>query len=446
MGAILSWFRKTSTKELLREIQEELDSIQDQQRDVELRTRHIGRYVVYSFVLYLLVGLCTYWYWLPRSYNDWLKFSLPFAAFPPLVMMVKRLFHWYYGRQLRNSRGKVEKLKKKKQDILDQVMETETYKVAKEILQQYAPEQLTPVMKMNMVTPPRTNIAPGPPGSTVRRRDPVMVRPTTPAGGVQPVRASTPGPAAPTSLAGGRPGAPTQFGAHRPVGPTPVTDRGLGVHGTPFVPQPGVRHLQGITATPARFAQTPLRGALPYSGGAPGVPMPRPVAPRDRGIMDRLIDYLMKEGPANSYALVCKQCESHNGMALKDDFPYMAYRCAYCHYWNPARKLRPPPPKLEPLVPPPPPPTVSSSSSEVSTEDEDDEENEESGEEATKNLAGASKEKDQASKPDSDQARSSSAEREPSGLVNGSTEVTSREAGQSKDSSKELESEVKISE
>lgn len=35
-------------------------------------------------------------------------------------------------------------MKKRRQDILDQVMETETYKVAKEILQQYAPEQLTP--------------------------------------------------------------------------------------------------------------------------------------------------------------------------------------------------------------------------------------------------------------------------------------------------------------
>ena len=38
------------------------------------------------------------------------------------------------------------------------------------------------------------------------------------------------------------------------------------------------------------------------------------------------------------YALICKQCQSHNGMALREEFEYVAYRCAYCFYWNPARK------------------------------------------------------------------------------------------------------------
>ena len=86
---------------------QELDSIEDRRRDVELRTRRIGRYVVYVFVLYLVIGLGAYWYWLPNTLNDWLGFLLPFAVFPPLVMFVKRLLNWYYGRQLRSSRGKV---------------------------------------------------------------------------------------------------------------------------------------------------------------------------------------------------------------------------------------------------------------------------------------------------------------------------------------------------
>jgi len=34
-------------------------------------------------------------------------------------------------------------------------------------------------------------------------------------------------------------------------------------------------------------------------------------------------------------------------MALKEEFEYIAYRCCYCHYWNPARKQRPTAPKLE---------------------------------------------------------------------------------------------------
>merc|ERR1719350_1932236 len=80
---------------------------------------------------------------------------------------------------------------------------------------------------------------------------------------------------------------------------------------------------------------------------APGPPLPRPVLPRDRGYMDRVVEYVVGDGPNNRYALICRQCQSHNGMALKEEFEYIAYRCCYCHYWNPARKQRPTAPKLE---------------------------------------------------------------------------------------------------
>ncbi len=80
---------------------------------------------------------------------------------------------------------------------------------------------------------------------------------------------------------------------------------------------------------------------------APGPPLPRPVLARDRGYMDRVVEYLVGDGPSNRYALICKQCQSHNGMALKEEFEFVSYRCCYCHYWNPARKQRPTAPKLD---------------------------------------------------------------------------------------------------
>uniref|UniRef100_A0A672NSW4 Endoplasmic reticulum junction formation protein lunapark n=1 Tax=Sinocyclocheilus grahami TaxID=75366 RepID=A0A672NSW4_SINGR len=46
------------------------------------------------------------------------------------------------------------------------------------------------------------------------------------------------------------------------------------------------------------------------------------------------------------YALICQQCFSHNGMALKEEFEYAAFRCAYCYFMNPARKTRPQAPRL----------------------------------------------------------------------------------------------------
>jgi hypothetical protein len=50
--------------------------------------------------------------------------------------------------------------------------------------------------------------------------------------------------------------------------------------------------------------------------------MPRPVFPRDRSYLDKLVEYLVADGPSNRYALICKNCDSHNGMALKEEFEY----------------------------------------------------------------------------------------------------------------------------
>jgi hypothetical protein len=54
-----------------------------------------------------------------------------------------------------------------------------------------------------------------------------------------------------------------------------------------------------------------------------------------------MVEYLVGDGPNNRYALVCSQCHSHNGMALRDEFEYLSFRCAYCYQLNPAKKKKP---------------------------------------------------------------------------------------------------------
>lgn len=67
------------------------------------------------------------------------------------------------------------------------------------------------------------------------------------------------------------------------------------------------------------FSYCILFTALP-----PGPPMPRSVLPRERGTMDRMMDYLVGDGPENRYALICSSCSSHNGMALKEEFEFLS--------------------------------------------------------------------------------------------------------------------------
>ncbi|KAJ8685824.1 hypothetical protein QAD02_021617, partial [Eretmocerus hayati] len=50
--------------------------------------------------------------------------------------------------------------------------------------------------------------------------------------------------------------------------------------------------------------------------------LPRPILPQNRTYIDRLMEYVVGDGPNNRYALVCRLCRSHNGMALKEEFEY----------------------------------------------------------------------------------------------------------------------------
>ena len=83
------------------------------------------------------------------------------------------------------------------------------------------------------------------------------------------------------------------------------------------------------------FSQSFLPEKYLYSFlAAPGPPLPRPVLPRDRGYMDRVVEYLVGDGPNNRYALICRQCQSHNGMALKEEFEYIGR-----YFWFPFPEL-----------------------------------------------------------------------------------------------------------
>ncbi|XP_010138097.1 PREDICTED: protein lunapark [Buceros rhinoceros silvestris] len=119
------------------------------------------------------------------------------------------------------------------------------------------------------------------------------------------------------------------------------------------------RDTSALSGTPERTATPSLQSnILPRRPGSPatsvpgmglhppGPPLARPILPRERGVVDRVIEYLVGDGPQNRYALICQQCFSHNGMALKEEFEYVAFRCAYCFFLNPARKTRPQAPRL----------------------------------------------------------------------------------------------------
>ncbi|KAI3356247.1 hypothetical protein L3Q82_017490 [Scortum barcoo] len=204
-----------------------------------------------------------------------------------------------FSRRTEKNNDKLEDLKAQKRKILEEVMETETYKNAKMILERFDPESKKKIeLESTPAGPhmtPKPGQAPGGPPerslSAIAAQQSLMRKPVT-------LGTPVPGVVAQGSM-------------------VCVVSKG------------GICYIVVVT------------GMHP-----PGPPLARPVLPRERGAVDRVIEYLVGDGPQNRYALICQQCLSHNGMALKEEFEYVAFRCAYCYFLNPARKTRPQAPRL----------------------------------------------------------------------------------------------------
>lgn len=106
--------------------------------------------------------------------------------------------------------------------------------------------------------------------------------------------------------------------------------------------RPGFQHSQSMTPQVVNRQQQNV--------GTPGIPplqfntqkTPFPVIDtRKQNVMEKMMDFIISDGPSNRFAMICVSCCGHNGMALQEDFEYVAFKCAFCATLNPARKMRP---------------------------------------------------------------------------------------------------------
>ncbi|KAM3605512.1 uncharacterized protein V6R79_000017 [Siganus canaliculatus] len=310
MGALISrWKTKPTTVEQLENLDKEIKELEEfRAKNQRLQKLWVGRLLLYSSVLYLVTSLTVYCLYLPEQWLQRIAMALPFFLYPVLVWFIRKLLIFLFSKRTERNSDKLEDLKASKKKILEEVMETETYKNAKLILERFDPEAKKKAELES--TPVRPQMTPRP-GQEIRQRG-VPMRPMPMGTPMTPMGARPPPGLGATPVA---PGGPPERSAPSPVHQGAVPR-------TPYSPVPGV-------------------GMHP-----PGPPLARPVLPKDRGAMDRVIEYLVGDGPQNRYALICQQCFSHNGMALKEEFEYLAFRCAYCYFLNPARKTRPQAPRL----------------------------------------------------------------------------------------------------
>ncbi|XP_018427758.1 PREDICTED: protein lunapark, partial [Nanorana parkeri] len=304
----------------------EIQSLEEfQDKNQKLRKIWVGNLLLYSIILYLVTFLVVYKWYLPDGLPAKLLVLVPFLLFPALIWAARTvLIVWFSKRTKRNNEA-LEELRAKKKKILEEVMEKETYKTAKQILERFDPDSKK-AKELEIIAAAAASSPHTPrPGQDLRQRTAAQrnlsvstpVNPNQGSPQVPGLLAATPGLQRDTSAPGGPP--------ERTVQP--------GLQSTLVLRRPG-------TLSPA------ISGMAIHP---PGPSLARPILPRERGALDRVIEYLVGDGPQNRYALICQQCFSHNGMALKEEFEYVAFRCAYCYFLNPARKTRPQAPRLQEL-------------------------------------------------------------------------------------------------
>lgn len=209
------------------------------------------------------------------------------------IFLIRHAFLWYFERKVNKNSSQLHELRTEKKKILEQVQEKETYKVALEILNKFAER-------------------------------PQIVRPTVP---------ETPRVTLPTAPAIGR------------------------------TPDYQLRHRQMATPSQQQVvrssAAAQIRSPMPQiNRSLMGSPMPMPqqmqqrtpfpvIDQRDKGVMEKLVDYLIGDGPSNRFGMICSVCFGHNGMALQEDYEYTSFKCAFCGAFCPAKKQRPIGPRLE---------------------------------------------------------------------------------------------------
>lgn len=66
---------------------------------------------------------------------------------------------------------------------------------------------------------------------------------------------------------------------------------------------------------------------------------PQSSSTQDGGWIARIAALLVGEDPTQSYALICGNCYMHNGLARKEDFPFITYYCPHCQALNKPKQL-----------------------------------------------------------------------------------------------------------
>lgn len=325
MGLISSkLFEKPTTRATLEKIEQELQNIEEKRWIKVKREQFIVQILSFLPATILIANLCILIYPSNSTWVEKLTLSMPVVILNLILLLCRKIVQWYSRWSLDNEEVRLRKLQKEKKRILEMVCETESYRVATELLEKYDPKQL-------------------------RRRDRNYDRPTSPVNNTSLTKYQA-SPRTPKETNNSQKQHSTQARqlqqqqqiAQAALGN--LLNQSLQIPAPPIPapppPTPVAKHSSKPNLNATITGGPSLNASMTVAASSiQGRPV-RPVLSKERSFFERVVDWVIADGPDNRFALICRFCYGHNGMSLAEEYETINFRCCYCYNLNTATNKR----------------------------------------------------------------------------------------------------------
>lgn len=349
--SVFSRFKsKKTTIEKLEELDKEIKSMEKfKLKNQSNEKKYIGALVLYSILLYIVGAVIYYIYLMPKNMDDRIQTLIPFFITPLIIYVIRRFLKWFFIKRTTYYEQRLNDLTEEKKKILEEVKENETYKKAREILERFSGGTdiniTPPTSPMNETVAGNSNMTPF--NQTMPKHPRTNLNNTnlvhrninnTRNNNNVPESRSVNLAAKSTPMPGN--------GANRQAANEQNNNNNNRLNESRMPAEQMASNLSMMGGQPSASLTNLNQTQHANPQQATRALLPRPIMAPDRTFFDKLLDFVIGEGPNNRYALICKNCHFHNGMALKEEFEYIAFRCAYCLFYNESRKTKLAVPKL----------------------------------------------------------------------------------------------------
>ncbi|KRY17036.1 Protein lunapark [Trichinella patagoniensis] len=293
MGALLSRAGYRNYNAELEVLSEEMKILESECRCIGFRRSRADLvFFTVLFINVMLVLILCHFVKIDRLLNEYSTLFYITMFFPCLVLFIRFVYACYYGRKLHNRKKRLENLMRQRQEMLREVKEKAVYNVAKELLDRYDfTSEYLDGMAMN--ESPK-NIRRRQLGNSPLSRSPLtnITRPNA----VDTTPSNCPS---------------TSNSLHTDI-KNSSTDGSI----SSLSSNDGANHTQNTPKSSDESVQ---------------------IFPKLRHWWEQFMDLIVRDGPAERYALICVYCKGHNGMAMIEDFENLSFRCCYCSMLNKSR-------------------------------------------------------------------------------------------------------------